>query len=457
MPDIHRIVQRQKDFFSGGTTLDLQFRLRMLRRLRSCLDTFRDELIGALYSDMRKAPFEAFTGDIGTIRNEIDYALRRLPAWIRSRRVATPLACFYGRSRILPRPYGVCLILSPWNYPVQLTLSPLVGAIAAGNCAILKPSEISAATTPVIARMVRDNFPGEFITVIEGDAVVAKDACMQDVDYIFFSGSTSVGRQVMKAAAEKLVPVTLELGGKCPCIIDRDVDLGTAAKRVAWGKFYCAGQMCVAPDYLVVHRDIKDTFLEKLCGHLRSFYGANPKKSPDYARIINRRNFERLVSLIDRTKVFYGGDTDEQELYIAPTIIEPVTWDDRCMQDEIFGPLLPVLTYDSLDDLCAVLARRPRPLALYFFSSNRSRCKKILRDLPFGGGCINDTLMHIIGPHLPFGGVGPSGMGRYHGEASFNTFSYQKGVLTRPFCPDIPLRYPPFTAGKQRLGKLMFR
>jgi aldehyde dehydrogenase (NAD+) len=456
MSNIPGIIEKQKRFFGSGATLDISRRLRALRALGAAVRANSGALCDALAQDMRRPEYEAFTGDVGVVLNEITYAIRRLRQWAGPRRVATPLACFYARSYSFANPYGVCLIVAPWNFPVQLVLSPLVGALAAGNCAVVKPSEVSIHTSAVLAGVLRDCFDEAHVAVVEGDAEVSRELCSQDFDYMFFSGSSAVGREVMKAAARRPTPVTLELGGKCPCIVDREVNVGVAARRIAWGKFYNAGQMCVAPDYVAVHREIKDRFVAALRRHIHAFYGPDPKESADYGRIVNARHFERLRRLLDGVSVVEGGETDEKERYVAPTIVEPVSWGDELMKEEIFGPILPVLTYDSLDRIIAEIAKRPSPLALYIFSSSRKHSREVLASIPFGGGCVNDTLMHIIGPHLPFGGVGNSGIGRYHGKASFEVFSYQKTILDKPFFPDIPLRYPPFTALKQKMGKKLF-
>ena len=456
MSRIPDIVEKQRRFFRSNATLDVSMRLRVLKALRRAVHEHRDTLIDALGRDMGKPTFEAFTGDLGLALNEIGHAIRHVRRWARPRRLPTPLASHYARSYCLARPYGVCLIEAPWNFPVQYVLSPLVGAVAAGNCAVVKPSEFSPHTSAALASMLRACFDEAHVAVVEGDAEVAKQLTKQDFDYIFFCGSSVVGKEVLRTAAETLTPVTLELGGKSPCIVDRHVNVDVAARRIVWGKFYVAGQACVAPDYLVAHHNIKDELVGALRRSVRSFYGANPKESPDFARIINSKHFERLRGLLDGANIIEGGDTDEGERYIAPTIVDPVSWDDPLMKEEIFGPILPVLTYDDLDAVVAEIIRRPLPLALYFFSSNRRLCRKVVATVPYGGGCINDTVMQVIGPHLPFGGVGMSGMGRYHGKASFDAFSYQKSILDKPFFLDIPIRYPPIGAWKRNTGWRLF-
>ncbi|MBD3392050.1 MAG: aldehyde dehydrogenase family protein [Chitinivibrionales bacterium] len=456
MPPIAEILARQDAFFRTGKTLDISFRLRQLANLKACLARRKQELLAALAGDMHKPSYEACYSEIGLVQNEIGCALRMLRSWARPRRIQTPRALFPGRSKVYRCPYGVCLIFSAWNYPVQLTLSPLVGAVAAGNCAVVKPSERSTRSSAVVAALIRECFDERYVAAVEGEVDTAKELLKQNFNYVFFTGSTAVGSEVLKAAARLLVPSTLQLGGKCPCVVDRGADINIAAKRTVWGKFFNAGQSCVSPDYAAVPREDKDAFVKAAIRCIERLFGADPQKSPDYSRIIDRKHFDRLKHLCDTAAVAYGGRTDADDLYIAPTIIDNAGWDDPVMQEEIFGPVMPVLAYDDLWTLMAEIAAGPSPLSLYFFSKSKKRRRRVINEVPFGCGCMNDTLMHIVGPHLPFGGIGASGIGRYHGKASFDTFSYEKGILDTPLFPDIVLRYPPSSALKRWIGTKMF-
>jgi acyl-CoA reductase-like NAD-dependent aldehyde dehydrogenase len=393
---------------------------------------------------MKKPQREAYASEIGMVLHEINYAIGNLKSWAKPRRVRTPRDHFLASSFIYAEPLGVILIIGPWNYPFQLVLSPLVGAIAAGNCSVLKPSEIASASSDVIASLIGHHFEPGFITVIQGGAETTQRLLAEKFDYIFFTGGTRVGKIVMEAAAKHLTPVTLELGGKSPCIVDRDVHIEYAARRITWGKFLNAGQTCVAPDYLLVDRSIKDELLERMKTCIREFYGDDPSRSPDYGRVISERHFDRLSQLLQGGKIIIGGDADAGDRYIAPTVIDHVSWNDEIMQEEIFGPILPVIEYGDLEEAISAINGRPKPLSLYFFSRNRGNQERVLRETSSGGVCINDTIIHLGTRTLPFGGVGESGMGSYHGKASFDTFSHQKSVLRRSFLFDTKLRYPPY-------------
>jgi aldehyde dehydrogenase (NAD+) len=375
---------------------------------------------------------------------EIDHTLKHLPSWIKPEKVATPLANQPATSTIHHDPLGVVLIIGPWNYPVQLVLGPLVGALAAGNCALIKPSEVASHTSSLIARWLADFAPGA-VTVIEGGVPETTQLLEQRFDHIFFTGSTSVGKVVMAAAARHLTPVTLELGGKSPCYVDRDVDLKVAARRILWGKFWNAGQTCVAPDYLLVHEAIRRPLLDELRSTLVEFYGEDPRKSPDYARIVSERHHERLVAMLgEGCKVVVGGQHDGASRYLAPTIVEDAPAEARLMQEEIFGPILPIVPVKSVRDAIEYVNARPKPLALYVFSSDRATQDQLLSETSSGGACVNDTIAHLGVPDLPFGGVGDSGMGAYHGKTSFETFSHRKGVMSKWTSIDLKLRYPPY-------------
>ncbi|GAB6268802.1 MAG: aldehyde dehydrogenase [Smithella sp.] len=453
---ISQTLTQLRTFFASGKTRDIDFRITQLKKLKEGIRKYEAEIMAALYDDMRKPPFEAYASEIGILYTEIDHVINHLWSWSRPRRVATPIIHFLSRSRIYHDPYGVVLIISPWNYPFLLTIAPLIGAIAAGNCVLIKPSEFSSSTSATIEKMIAELFDPDYVTVFQGEAEAAKKLLEEKFDYIFFTGSTAVGRIVMTAAARYLTPVTLELGGKSPAIVDEDANLNYGIRRIAWGKFFNAGQTCIAPDYVLVNRKIKDKFIEKMVGTLHSFYGEDPMMSPDYARIINDRHFDRLVQLMKSGSILYGGNNQRKDLYIAPTIIDQVSPNDPVMQEEIFGPLLPLIEYSDIDEAIAFVNQRSRPLALYCFSENKKIQDKVLRETSSGGGCINDTISHIGSQELPFGGIGESGMGSYHGKASFDTFTHQRGILVRSNLLDISLRYPPYR-DRVSLLQLLFR
>ena len=453
---ISQTLTRLRAFFAAGKTRDVQFRIAQLKKLKEGIRKYEPEIIAALYSDLRKPPFEAYASEIGILYTEIDHAIRHIRSWSCSRRVRTPIIHFLSRSRIYHDPYGVVLIISPWNYPFQLTIAPLIGAIAAGNCVLIKPSEFSPDTSATMAKMIAELFNPDYLAVFQGEAEATQQILAEKFDYIFFTGSTAVGRIIMTAAARHLTPVTLELGGKSPCIVHHDARLDYGIKRIAWGKFLNAGQTCIAPDYVLIHRKIKDAFIEGMIRTIYTFYGENPMASPDYARIINERHFDRLLHLMKSGWILYGGKTSRKDLYFAPTIIGQVSPDDPVMQEEIFGPILPIIEYDDIDEAIAFVNQRPQPLALYCFSEDKEIQDRILLETYSGGGCINDTISHIGSQELPFGGIGESGMGGYHGKASFDTFTHRRGFLFRSNLLDIPLRYPPYR-DRVSLLQVLFR
>lgn len=377
--------------------------------------------------------------------------------WSREKRVPTPLAQFHARSFIVQEPYGVVLVMSPWNYPVLLTLEPLIGALAAGNCCVLKPSAYSPATSAVMKKMIADVFPEEYVTVIEGGREENQNLLSQKFDYIFFTGGVQVGKMVMEKAAANLTPVTLELGGKSPCIIDKSANLKLTAKRLAFGKYLNCGQTCVAPDYVLVHEAVKEEFLKLLKSEIRAMYGEDPLKNPDYGKMINRKHFDRVLGLMKEEKLILGGENDTASLRIAPVVMDQVTEDDAVMQEEIFGPLLPVLTVGSMEEAIAFVNRRPKPLALYLFTENRETEKNVLEYTSFGGGCINDTIIHLATSQMGFGGVGNSGMGSYHGKKSFETFSHEKSIVKKYTWMDLPMRYQPYTGWKEKLVRMFVK
>ncbi|MGM0546710.1 MAG: aldehyde dehydrogenase [Bacteroidota bacterium] len=448
------IVHQQKQFFNSGDTRDIKFRKQQLLTVKKLLKKNEGEIFEALESDFNKPRFETYATELFVLYQEIDHLLENIDRWATPRKVKSSLINFPSKSYIYSQPYGVTLIISPWNYPLQLALNPALGAIAAGNTVILKPSEFSGHTTQLLAELFNNTFPADFFHVIEGGAETSQALLSQPLDYIFFTGSKRVGKLVMKAAAEQLTPLTIELGGKSPAIVDQTADLNLAAKRIVWGKFINAGQTCVSPDFIYIQESLHDQFCQLLEKHIRAFYGDDPSKNNDFARIINRKHFDRVKNLIDPQKIYYGGQTDEQSHYIEPTIMTNVSWHDAIMQEEIFGPVLPVLTFSELNEVIQILQTKPKPLSLYVFSNNQSNQQKIINNLQFGSGCINDTVAHLGNLNLPFGGIGDSGFGSYHGKQSFDTFSHQKSIMKKSNWLDIPLRYPPYDDKLKWLKKL---
>lgn len=455
MQDIPQLVQLQRAFFDSDATKEKSFRLEALHKLRAGIKRYERKLLAALQADLHKSAFEAYSTEIGIVLEEIRFTLKHLHHWMKPQKVRTPMTHIGSTGFTFAEPYGVSLIISPWNYPFQLSIAPLIGAIAAGNCAVLKPSEWTPHTTAVLADMIKELFPKEYITVVPGDAQISQALLAEKWDYIFFTGSDVVGKIVMGAAAKELTPVTLELGGKSPCIVHHDTNLPLAAKRIAWGKFMNAGQTCVAPDYLYLHDSVKDEFISCFHEAIHDLYGDKPLQNPHYTRIINMRHFERLQSFLVNMEVICGGETDKHSLMIEPTVLNNISWEDAIMKEEIFGPILPILTYSQIDDVIAEVRQHPKPLALYLFTDSQSIQEKVLRKLSFGGGCINDTIYHIASPYLPFGGVGQSGIGTYHGKASFDTFSHQKSILKQTTRFDLPFRYPNMKNGLKKLKFLL--
>ncbi|PWW08595.1 aldehyde dehydrogenase (NAD+) [Paenibacillus cellulosilyticus] len=453
--DIPALIGRQRVFFKEERTRPLGERLKRLQALREAVKRHEPALLAAVQKDLHKSEFEAFTTEIGLVYKEIGHALKHLRKWAKPKRVRTPLTHWGSKSYIVPEPYGVALIIAPWNYPLQLALVPLVGAVAAGNTVVLKPSELAPHVSRAICAVIADAFEPEWVSVVEGGVEASTALLEEKTDYILFTGSTHVGRIVMTAAAKHLTPVTLELGGKSPCIVSGDADLKLAAKRIAFGKFTNAGQTCVAPDYVYVQREVKDAFLEHLTAAVKELYGADPLRNPGYTHLISDRHYKRLAAFLNDGQVVIGGQTDSDQLAIAPTVLDHVDWSAPVMQDEIFGPVLPVLTYDRIEEVYEAVLARPKPLALYLFSSSRELQQRVVERLSFGGGCINDTLMHFASSYLPVGGVGESGLGSYHGENTFFTFSHQKSVLRQATWFDIPLRYPTSKAGLKIIRRLM--
>lgn len=451
---VSEIINQQRDFLKTGKTKDISYRIAQLKTLKQAVVEYKTAIIEALKADLNKPEFETYATEIGVIK-EIDYAIKHIKSWTKPKKAAIPLEQFPASASVYPEPLGVVLIIGPWNYPFQLIISPLVGAIAAGNCTLIKPSELAPHSSELLAGMFQKYFNPAYISVVEGGVETSQQLLAQKFDHIFFTGGTAVGKIVMEAAAKHLTPVTLELGGKSPCIVDTDINVEQAARRITWGKFINAGQTCIAPDYLLVNKVIKQELINNIKKSIREFYSDNPATSPDYARIINQKHFSRLVELLKDGKIVIGGETNSAEHYIAPTIIEGISLADPIMQDEIFGPILPVIEYSDLEEAVAIINQKSKPLALYIFSKNKNLQQQVLQQTSSGGVCINDTVMHIAVSSLPFGGVGDSGIGSYHGKASFDTFSHYKSVLNRSFWLDLKWRYAPYQGKLPLLKRLI--
>lgn len=445
----------QKEYFQSGATLPLEFRLAQLRSLYRGIKRFEPQILEALRSDLGKSAEESYMSEIGMCLTEIRHTARHLREWSKPQRVPTPLMHFPGSSRIIREPRGVCLIIAPWNYPFLLAVGPMISAIAAGNCVTLKPSEYAPATAAVLEKMLDVCFEERFCRTVTGGAEVSAAETARPYDMIFFTGSTAVGRKVMAAAAQNLTPVVLELGGKSPCIVDETADLPVAAARIIWGKCLNSGQTCVAPDYVLVARSRKDALIREMQKAICRFYGEDPCENSAYPRIVNERHFDRLAAMLPEDPAV-GGRVDRESLRIEPTLIETTLNDQSpLMTEEIFGPLLPIVPYDNIHEALGYILSRPRPLALYLFSRNRKLQRRVVETIPFGGGCINDTISHITTPYLPFGGTGDSGMGAYHGRCGYETFTHAKSILSKPFRPDLPVRYPPLTGKLDLLHKIL--
>ena len=454
---IESIVSAQKAYFAKGETLDVTFRKAALRKLRDAILAHENDINAALHKDLNKSPSESYMCEVGMTIAELNYVLSHVDRWARKHYVLSPLAQFHARSFTMYNPYGTVLIMSPWNYPFMLTMEPLIGALAAGNCCVVKPSAYAPATSAIIREIISECFPAEYVVVVEGGRKENQALLDQRFDYIFFTGGVTVGREVMRKAAEHLTPVSLELGGKSPCIVDATAKLDLAAKRLAFGKLLNCGQTCVAPDYLLIDRKVKDEFLGLLKKHIVSMIGEDALANEKYVRMINRRHYDRVLGLIDPAKVIFGGRGDEATLHIQPTIMDNVTADDPVMQEEIFGPILPVIAYDSIDEAIDFINEREHPLALYLFSEDKAVQERFLRAVPFGGGCINDTIIHLATSRMGFGGVGYSGMGSYHGIRSFKTFSHEKSIVNKSTWMDLPVRYMPYNTLKDKLLRIFLR
>jgi len=439
---LSELVSEQKRYFAQGATRDIAARLDRLRRLKAAVQQHENEILTALYKDLNKSETEAFVTEIGFLYQELTHSMKRLKRWAKPTRVKTTMTHIGAKGWMQPEPYGTVLIIAPWNYPFQLALAPLIGALAAGNTAIIKPSELTPHVSAVIKKVISAAFSAHDVAVVEGGIEISQVLLDQPMDYIFFTGGTAIGKTIMEAAAKRLIPVTLELGGKSPCIVHHDADIALAAKRIIFGKLMNVGQTCVAPDYLLVHQSIKAPLLAALQDAIKQMYGEQPIQLPRYGKIVNERHFNRLLAYLGDGDIVTGGDYDREQLKLAPTILDQVSWSSPVMQEEIFGPILPLLTYDELDETIHAINKQEKPLALYLFTTDQRVQKQITESVSFGGGCINDTMMHIATPYLPFGGVGASGLGSYHGEYSFRTFSHYKSILKQTNRFDLSFRYP---------------
>lgn len=444
--EIQEIVSKQKDFFKTQQTKNIRFRKMYLEKLRDVILQNENLLYEAIYKDFGKSKFDTFTTEISFILNDINYYLKNLKSLSKPKKVRTNLVNQIGKSRIHSEPLGNILVIGAWNYPYQLSLSPIVAALAAGNCCILKPSEIAENTMKTMVKIINENFPPEYLYAYEGGIDETTELLKLKFDKIFFTGSTKVGKIVYEAAAKNLTPVTLELGGKSPAIITKEANLEVAAKRIVWGKFLNAGQTCVAPDYLLVEKSVKEQFLEMLRKYIQEFkYEPN---SEHYTKIINQKNFERLIKLINKDKIYFGGNFDREKLFIEPTILTNINWDDDVMQEEIFGPILPVISFNNFNTILNEIIELEKPLAAYLFTNNSEEKENFKQKISFGGGCINDVMMHLGNENLPFGGVGNSGIGNYHGKFGFETFSHQKAILERATWGEPNIKYPPYSEKK---------
>ncbi len=447
---MRELLDRQRRYFLSGATLPVKNRVAALKRLKTVIAAHERDICAALKSDLGKSAYEAYMCEVGTTLSELSYMIKRTARFARDKAVPTPIASYPAASYVKKSPYGCVLIISPWNYPFMLSMEPLIDAVAAGNTAIIKPSSYSPATSKIVDDIIKEAFHPEYVTVVQGGREENRRLFDLSFDKIFFTGSTSVGKEVLRHAAERLTPVTLELGGKSPCIVDRSADIPLAARRIVFGKFLNCGQTCVAPDYVLAHADIKDKLLEEIRKQIKLQYGEHPLDNANYGRIISRKHYERVCALIDSEKVYCGGERSENDLKIAPTVMDNVSRSDAVMREEIFGPVLPVLTYENESDLINELNEQPLPLAFYVFSGTKEFIKEITERCRFGGGCINDTIMHIATSQMGFGGVGESGMGSYHGKEGFDCFTHKKSIVNRKTFMDLPVRYQPYTKTKEK-------
>lgn len=457
MTNIEKLLESQREFFKSGATLDVDFRVAMLKKLKETVKKYENEINTALKSDLGKNETEAFMCETGMVLSELSYMIAHTKKFAAARKVPTPLAQFAAKSYVKPMPYGNTLIMSPWNYPLLLTLDPLVDAIAAGNTAIIKPSAYSPATSALVEKMISECFEPEYVAVITGGRKENAELLNSKFDFVFFTGSQAVGREVLRHTAEHLTPVVLELGGKSPCVVDSSAKIKLAAKRIVFGKFVNCGQTCVAPDYILCQKSVKDELVKEIIEQIKLQYTENALNDPDYGKIINEKHFQRVCSLIDENKVVCGGRGNEETCRIEPTVMDNVTWDDAVMQQEIFGPVLPVLTYDEFDEVFELFSEKQKPLALYMFSENKEHIDAVTSRCRYGGGCINDTIIHLATTKMGFGGVGESGTGSYHGKIGFDAFSHLKSVVDKKTWMDLPMRYRPYSELGKKLIKMFLK
>ena len=450
------VVEKQKEFFKTGKPIDINYRKKALIKLRDAVDKYEEKILYALKLDLGKSEFEGYETELGIVKSELKNTIKNLEKWSKPKKVRASIMNPFSDNRIYNQPYGVCLILSPWNYPFQLALMPLIGSIAAGNTSILKLSEISPFTSGIVREIIEEIFDEEYIAVFSGEADEAINLIESDIDFIFYTGNPKIGASVAESAGRRLIPCVLELGGKSPCIIDRKADLDNAAKKIVWGKFMNAGQTCVAPDYIIADRLVFLELRDKLVHYIKKFYGENPIESDDYPKIINKKNFDRILNLIEGKRLIFGGKYDDDSLKIEPTILEVSSMDEKIMQEEIFGPIIPIIIYKNKSEIFEIIDKNKNPLALYLFTDNNSFEKEIIEKVSFGGGCVNDTIIHCTSEGLPFGGIGRSGIGNYHGKAGFDAFSHKKSVVKSKKFADISMKYPPFNEKKLELIKKVF-
>ncbi|MDY3828350.1 MAG: aldehyde dehydrogenase [Clostridium sp.] len=452
-----KIFNNEKEYYLSGETLSVKFRIEKLRLLKKVIKDNEEKLLSALKKDLNKSNFEGYVTEIGILYQEIDYAIKNVKKWAKREKKRTDIVYFPAKSYIYKQPYGVVLIISPFNYPIQLAFSPLIGAISAGNCAIIKPSEYAINSAMVIEEIINSTFDKRYINVIDplGGKETVSELLSLKFNYIFFTGSVRVGKIVMEAASKNLIPVTLELGGKSPCIVDKDANIKLSAKRIVWGKYLNVGQTCVAPDYVYVHKDVKEKLLKEMVKEIESEYGKDAKKSEDYARIIRKEEVKRLQGYLDEGEIYYGGEVDIEDRYISPTILTNIKENSKILEEEIFGPIFPVYEFEDITKVIEYVNSKERPLALYYFSEDKNKIETVLSSTTSGGVTINDTIIHVSSTHIPFGGVGNSGMGNYHGKASFDTFTHKKSVVKRSTLMEFPFRFPPYKDKLKLIKKLM--
>jgi aldehyde dehydrogenase (NAD+) len=452
---IESILKSQRVFFASGKTRNVQFRIESLKKLRAMIKNNEKQFMDALYADLHKSPFESYASEIGLILNEIDHHIKHVKSWSKTQRKVSPITIFPSKSYIRHEPYGICFIMAPWNYPLGLLLTPLLGAISAGNCAVLKPANYTHATALLLERLIEETFPENYISIFTGGRDVNAKLLAAQYDYIFFTGGPALGKIVADAAVQHFTPFTLELGGKSPCIVDEDANLKRAARRIVWGKCLNLGQTCIAPDHLYVHESVKNELIELMRDEIKAQFGDDPQKSPDLGRMITDSAFQRVSSYIQDAKILLGGQVDAQDKYIAPTLLEIQDESIPLMQEEIFGPVLPVISFNSIEMLADKISMKDKPLALYYFTSNKKKADTVLSKIDSGGVCINDVLIHFVNDKIPFGGVGKSGMGSYHGKFSFDTFSRKRGMVISSTHFDIPVKFAPYKKKLSLLKKFL--